>query len=443
MDGVSDTRQQMAREAWQLRSEVEAGDQTKADQLAEIESRLDGRAYRLPTDELSELQAAMKKAVRSATRLGCPPPLLQVTDQDLMECVVASSGVRQARRVSTVVLTGTEVRPAEGWRYVATIQHPNSSSGHMRPLPGCGDIDLSAYEDAGADCEHCGLRRRRLTSYLVEGPDGQIRQVGSGCLKDYIEDGNPEEAARYAESLLNITDLLNKSDQGLTGWLKGSGRGGGSDPRQSGFFDAEQYLSWVAQAIRASGWHSRREAYERGTTASADQARSALLGALSGSHNSIPNAADQATAHQVVDWARKRYAGDRTRLSSYERDVADTLDQPLAAYRSLPLLAALIPIYDRAQARAAAGVNSGYQGQIGERLETKVKVDSVRERETDFGMQRIYQLQDKAGNIFTWFSTSSSEMEVGKEYDLRGTVKRHEEYEGVQRTILTRCNVLP
>jgi hypothetical protein len=41
----------------------------------------------------------------------------------------------------------------------------------------------------------------------------------------------------------------------------------------------------------------------------------------------------------------------------------------------------------------------------------------------------------------TWFSTSSHVMEEGEKYSLRGTVKRHEQYEGLNRTILTRCSV--
>ena len=40
-----------------------------------------------------------------------------------------------------------------------------------------------------------------------------------------------------------------------------------------------------------------------------------------------------------------------------------------------------------------------------------------------------------------WFASSEA-LEEGRRYRLRGTVKRHEEYRGKPRTVLTRCTVL-
>jgi len=49
-------------------------------------------------------------------------------------------------------------------------------------------------------------------------------------------------------------------------------------------------------------------------------------------------------------------------------------------------------------------------------------------------------LIDLSGNHLTWFA-SGSDMEVGNTYKLLGTIKKHDEYNGVKQTILTRCKV--
>ena len=250
-------------------------------------------------------------------------------------------------------------------------------------------------------------------------------------MEDYTGGATAEQAARYAESLLDLAKILSDSEK--------RGQAGQQNAADTGFFDPEQYLAWVVRQADKEGFVSRRKAYHEGSSSSADSARSELLGALQGSNPALPDAAQQQSGKDIVAWARKRFAVDRFTLSDYERNTAEALDEPLASYRSLPLLAGLYPAYRRHL--AAASSPSVHVGQIGERIESEVKVNKVSQRETDYGMQRIYQLEDDKGNLMTWFSTSSHVMEEGEKYSLRGTVKRHEQYEGLNRTILTRCSV--
>ena len=71
----------------------------------------------------------------------------------------------------------------------------------MRPVGEQGDR-LAAGAFAAAICEHCGLRRRRTRTYVVVHTDsGEVRQVGSGCLRDFLGGPDPERACRRAELL--------------------------------------------------------------------------------------------------------------------------------------------------------------------------------------------------------------------------------------------------
>jgi hypothetical protein len=61
-------------------------------------------------------------------------------------------------------------------------------------------------------------------------------------------------------------------------------------------------------------------------------------------------------------------------------------------------------------------------------------------------------VSDENGNVIVWFATGGNTVEVGTEgvrapleigrtYQIKGTVKKHEEYFGVKQTCLTRCKV--
>ena len=82
---------------------------------------------------------------------------------------------------------------------------------------------------------------------------------------------------------------------------------------------------------------------------------------------------------------------------------------------------------------------SQYQGEIGDRIERKVVLTAAIELgETQFGSQRLYCFEDKEKNQYAWKTGVSKDWEIGNEVSLKGTVKEHEIYKGVKRTVLTR-----
>ena len=47
-------------------------------------------------------------------------------------------------------------------------------------------------------------------------------------------------------------------------------------------------------------------------------------------------------------------------------------------------------------------------------------------------------MQDEGGNVYVW-KTTSQKLEEHETYQLRGTVKSHDDYKGIPQTTLTRC----
>lgn len=58
-----------------------------------------------------------------------------------------------------------------------------SSKGEITPAPG---VDLHGYSSSDPlRCDHCGARRHRDNTVLVQNEDGNVMQVGSSCLQEY------------------------------------------------------------------------------------------------------------------------------------------------------------------------------------------------------------------------------------------------------------------
>jgi len=82
---------------------------------------------------------------------------------------------------------------------------------------------------------------------------------------------------------------------------------------------------------------------------------------------------------------------------------------------------------------------SEYVGEVGERLRNLTVVFSSRRGfNGKFGWTNIFTF--KCGdNVFTWFTSSEPEIEVGNTYDMTATVKKHEEFRSVKTTVVSRC----
>jgi hypothetical protein len=65
----------------------------------------------------------------------------------------------------------------------------------------------------------------------------------------------------------------------------------------------------------------------------------------------------------------------------------------------------------------------------------------VRPIEGDYGTTYLYTLrEDATGNVFKWFASREALGDAtGRTLQLQGTVKKHEEYNGLKSTVLTRC----
>lgn len=403
-------------------------EQTAAEQAA------GGRVYRVPVDNLAALRTAVERLTRRAAKLDLDPITLTDADTEIVER--EEHGVRVGQEYRYVVLAGPRPQLA-GWAFIAVLEHDHEGDqprAIIRRVPQgtwgeTPDADLAAYRTAQARCEHCDTLRRRNDTYLVQSEAGEIKQVGSSCLRDFTGHPSPDAIARLAESFADLAEDAEDAERDEPGV------GGGLV-----LYPVDAYLTFVAQEIRLNGWTPRSRAAGYGD-ATADRALQAIRAATRGAKIALPEPADDETARNALAWVRDTLA-HKSDLSDFEHNLIVAVDGDHLVERRAGIAAAAINAYRRERERqAAAEQDAGHLGAIKQRLDVTVTVVSVRYRETDYGTTSIYKLLDEAGHRLVWFA-SNNVLREGATYTLRGTVNAHGDWQGQSETHLTRCKVL-
>ncbi|MBO6266973.1 MAG: hypothetical protein J6M06_01940, partial [Synergistaceae bacterium] len=88
-----------------------------------------------------------------------------------------------------------------------------------------------------------------------------------------------------------------------------------------------------------------------------------------------------------------------------------------------------------AQAEAKA---SEHVGSVGQRITVSAATAKLLTSwEGTYGTTYLYKFTDESGNVFIWYA--SRPINVADGMTLKGTVKDHNERDGVKQTVLTRC----
>ena len=86
------------------------------------------------------------------------------------------------------------------------------------------------------------------------------------------------------------------------------------------------------------------------------------------------------------------------------------------------------------------GVQSIYQGNIGDRLDINIKIiskDIVKNKRFN-NITYTYEMEDTNGNYYIW-KTQAKNWDCGTNHHIRGTVKEFDEVNGEEATVVPRC----
>lgn len=372
--------------------------------------------YRIHEGNWERFQERIEQINKKAEKLGCPPVSYQVVGYETRRVPEPVTGPTLFEKYVVVELEG-ETPKLQGWRFVAVLQHEPAGN-IVRALP--GEEVPEEYRTAPRKCDHCGLIRQRKDTYVVRNEQGEYRQVGSSCLRDFLGGDDPHQVAKWLQEL-----------HGFFAECESWG-----EPGEANWWSIREYLGLVLAVIRQEGWISKARAEETGRTSTAEEAANLYWNTMRRyeKERALESLSDKdwELIDRALAWVR-----ELTPATDYQHNLKVACAEDVMNPRNAGLVASLLVAYEPDLSGRKKGPGR-VVGQIGERIEVTVRVVRKLYLDGDWGGTTMHVFEDEEGNELVWYA-STADLDEGEWYRIRGTVKRYAEYRGRVRTVLTRC----
>lgn len=403
--------------------------------------------YSIPEMNMEALEKKLIRIKNKCAKYGCDFKYERVgehfeekayCERDPDGCVVGSW--KETIRYIDIDVEGTAA--INGWRFAASLDFTDKGNIISKAID---DVEIPArYYDCAPWCEHCKTARDRKHSYIVFNEEnGEFKQVGRSCLRDFTGGLSAEYVANFESFLKEVEEA--SEFRGLGGW-------------GSSWFDVEKFMEYLAETIRIYGYVRR----DSGEISTADRAEE-----LYRNENGMRVSRSESTKARLLDAEVKGFKAENgkelagkvrewilgnDREDNYFHNLKVACGLEYGGCKVLGLLASAFPAYDRelefqAEKRereakeAEAREKSSWMGKVGDKVSFKIADFRVLTSwETQWGMTMVYKFVSEDGLEATWKTGNwVSERCIGG--SLTGKIKELKEYRGIKQTELTRCKV--
>lgn len=316
------------------------------------------------------------------------------------------------------------------WQFLAAVDALPAETGEafvLRLAPGLHAEDVDRDVLVAGRCEHCGIdKNTRIYTYLVRNiKTNEVKQVGSTCIQDFTGwHGRPV--------FISTSDV----EADIEGHI-----GGGEFA-----LPPIEVITIAYAAIRLFGWVPATAF----SGVSTRQVVSDYLYRKDEVGREIRQQIDplidegKAKSIEIVRTLTENLKG----ANDYELNLVAALKAIWVTSQQFGLVVSAVSAYDRLVARQVAQREKldrsavAHQGVVGSKITLTGIVTQIQYIHGDFGTSLLIVIES-ADAIVKTFTTAkwSSDVEVGQNLTLTGTVKRHEFYNGAAETILSRCKV--
>jgi hypothetical protein len=145
-----------------------------------------------------------------------------------------------------------------------------------------------------------------------------------------------------------------------------------------------------------------------------------------------------------LEWARSQ---PTTGVDDYLYNLGVACRQSYVNHKNIGIVASAIAAYQRhldkeaeLNIRRRQNLERKHVGEVGKRSDFEnVVVKRMRYFESEFGVKTLVTFEDQSGNVLIWWASKQlDEVEEGETVNIRGTVKKHGDYQGMPQTELQR-----
>ena len=294
------------------------------------------------------------------------------------------------------------------YKVVAVIEHGEDNKNLVYP---CGDYKIpTKYQTVKGVCEHCNTNHRRVKTVVLQNTNGEYKQVGTACLKEYT--GVDDTLANAYIALDSIT-----ANEDVTGGYYGEYVGKRYD-------ETMYYLTQCVHLYNVNGYNknNKEDAYNV-------------------KENEITEA-DKNTTKAIVDFFTT-FETDDTFLNNIKNTVTIEYCKPYNGFVAYAVVAynKELERIAKEKARNEALKDNTYYGTVGEKIRVTVTGRCVGGYDTMYGYTRVYKFTDNEGHIFVWKTATDVDTDNDGVYTgmITGTIKAHNTYNNEKQTVITRC----
>jgi hypothetical protein len=398
--------------------------------------------FNIPEQNMDRLKSKLEKIQRKIDKLNAGSLTWKETGEEYWEQTHDKHGVKLFNpivRRNVIIEVEGESPQVEGWTFVGTIQHLENGNILRTVLEYSGpDIPIQ-YRTADQSCDHCRVFRYRIDTYLLV-KEGEFKQVGRNCLADFLGGLSPEAAASCCTYLSEVSEIFDEESDFYAG----------GDNHGRGYLPVKTFLLRALEVIHTFGWYSRTKASEDWIKSTADRVLDTFYNNVYWTPKMLESLKrkpeDTETVKEALEWIRNMSDEEIGEQQSYLWNLKIACSSEYVPNRAEGIVASLFGAYDRnskhIEKKEVERTISQYVGKVGKRAAYVLSLRALREFEGMYGLKTMHRFVDEAGNVFVWFKTGETNMEIDRTYHIIATVKNHEEYHGVEQTVITRCKEL-
>lgn len=383
--------------------------------------------YQILSADIPHAESILKKLERKANKYGVPFSYSFGDEKIIKARFLTPHGTYQytPAKVREVRVEAEKISVSSEWEAVAMLEH--RQEGNLVSMFSDEESRMEYYS-MDCNCEHCRTNRYRKFTFIVKNKgDNTTRQVGKTCLKEYT--GIDPELALLFLDFNGTFAPLNFQTRVSDEFYHGAYRQ---------IFRVKEILAIASESISERGYIPTSE---QGST------KSYILDRV-GTDYPI-SAENLKKAEEVIQWVL-----DSDDTSDFMCNAKTLCREKYCESKDVGRLAYLPAGFDkftrkreweaqRNAEREQMGKASDFVGKEKERLTISIEsCQLLTSGESYYGYWYLYQFLDTDGNVFVWFASNPlDDLENRKILAIKGTVKKHDERNGVKQTVLTRVKV--
>lgn len=317
-----------------------------------------------------------------------------------------------------LVVEGEPVK-YQGWQFVAVAEF---IGGQTITKSIAGGREVKPSEVKVGYCDHCKTTRSRSKVIFVQNENGELSQVGSSCVKDFL-------GWQFNVSYLPTEDVFEEE-------FGGNKFGGFSG------FSTKSVLGYAIAQVSKGGYIPSGDGISTKSLVW-DKLGGGFHGESNWKHfvGVEPTEEQFAQAAELIEYA-KSFPGD----SSYAENLRAVASLEYQNLKTIGILVSVIKAKQKLEsqeiiAKEKVVYKSEQYAETGSKVELDVTVIGSNTFETAYGWTTLYTFTSGEYQ-FKWFSSREFALAIGDTVSIKGTIKGSDTYKDVFSTVLTRCKFI-